>query len=711
MSASSILRYPVLTALPFVVFIRIRTAPSFDVNEVTNEGPVLPGQPCQTDPLDGWTDQEKWVWRRVCEGKVADFNASNIYGGELDPKNSENWPTSRIVQPEFLETILLHEPFRSALMRNGVQIAGAWFVRPLSLSNATLGYPLSLRMTRFEDDVSLDRLKSLHLVSLSGSRFTKSLSANGMQLEGDLFMLDAGFAEVALSDAKIGGDLAMDGSIITGPLNMASLQVESSLFMREAEFAEVNLILAQVGGNLETDGSKFSGELDMDSLQVESNLFMRGGAEFGEVNLVGTKVGGLLDLIGSKFGGSLDMDSLHVGRSLLMREAEFAEVDLLGARVEGNLEMDGSKFSDKLDMESVQVGLNLFMREAGFAEVDLLGAQVGDQLSMFRSTFGGRLDMASLQVVGSLLMREAEFAEVDLSGAKIGGDLSVSGSTFSGKLNMDSLSVESSLFIRAVEIDTPTALCLIFSEIGSNLDLSNSHLPSMDLTGTKIHGEFRLAFTADDAPTWQEDSKLILRNTEVGAIQDTPAAWPENLELEGFAYVRLGGLSEQSATNMAARDLLWFVEWLEKMERYSPQPYEQLASTLREAGRSDVADEVLYASRDRELRESTAFDQMVLMLQKVFIGYGYRIHYALYWSIGLTVVGMLVLRFSGQGPAHGMPYGFAYSLDMLLPIIRLRQRHYDIDLLGWARNYFYIHILMGYVLALFLIAGLTGLTK
>ena len=50
-----------------------------------------------------------------------------------------------------------------------------------------------------------------------------------------------------------------------------------------------------------------------------------------------------------------------------------------------------------------------------------------------------------------------------------------------------------------------------------------------------------------------------------------------------------------------------------------------------------------------------------------------------------------------------------YSLDMLLPIIRLREEHYNFDLTGGAAYYFYGHKMMGYVLATFLIAGITGL--
>jgi len=57
------------------------------------------------------------------------------------------------------------------------------------------------------------------------------------------------------------------------------------------------------------------------------------------------------------------------------------------------------------------------------------------------------------------------------------------------------------------------------------------------------------------------------------------------------------------------------------------------------------------------------------------------------------------------------PYGVSYSFDLLLPIIRLREQHYCIDLAGWARYYFYIHKIMGWVLASFLVAGLSGLTK
>ena len=52
-----------------------------------------------------------------------------------------------------------------------------------------------------------------------------------------------------------------------------------------------------------------------------------------------------------------------------------------------------------------------------------------------------------------------------------------------------------------------------------------------------------------------------------------------------------------------------------------------------------------------------------------------------------------------------------YSLDMLLPIVQLETYHADIVLSGIAKYYFYFQKLMGWVLASFIIAGLSGLTK
>src|SRR6266481_6312186 len=99
-----------LSFLALFLFITLRAASLHATEEPIKGKRVLPGQPCQTEPIKSWTEQEKWVWKQVCEGEIADFNNAEGYSGKLDPKKSEGWTASRILRPAFLETILLREP-------------------------------------------------------------------------------------------------------------------------------------------------------------------------------------------------------------------------------------------------------------------------------------------------------------------------------------------------------------------------------------------------------------------------------------------------------------------------------------------------------------------------------------------------------------------------------------------------------------------------
>lgn len=197
-------------------------------------------------------------------------------------------------------------------------------------------------------------------------------------------------------------------------------------------------------------------------------------------------------------------------------------------------------------------------------------------------------------------------------------------------------------------------------------------------------------------------------------MQDRKESWPNDLEseLDGFIYNRLGGFGGTGAAEMADRKSSWFEDWLTKDKTYSPQPYEQLAKVLRTAGQYGKADDILYAGRERERAEATGPKWIGLTLLNYSIGYGYRYLYSLIWIAVLVGLGAVVLCRTGEGKKHKMPYGIAYSVDMLLPIVRLREYHFDgVKLLGFARYYFYFHKLMGYMLASFLIAGLSGLTQ
>ena len=582
--------------------------------EYVKDRPVLPGEKCKTAHGTSWTEQERWVWTQVCEGREADLNQRE--GAAHDPNKSERWTRIRILRSEFLESILLHEPYQAALSHRGIRIKGAWFIEPLNLSEATLTKPLGLNDCRFDEEVILSHLETPYWISLGGSTFNRTLS--------------------------------------------------------------------------------------MHRLQIGGSLRLNKGATFHEVQLSGAIIRDVLDLRGSTFADTLDMNSLHVGTNLLMNDgSRFQAVTLSGAKIEGEVAMKGS-------------------------------------------SFGSTLFMTGMQIHGSLFMEEASFAKVDLRGARIDGQVIMLGSTFSDTLDMGGLHVGDALNLERTQVTKDEEIHLTFAKIDSNLDISGSSLPSLNLTGTQIKGEFRLGSNQNSSVKWREGAKLVLRNTEVGSLQDRQEdrqdIWPNQLVLDGFTYNRLGGLEGDGASDLTRRDVGWFKKWLAKQQPYSPQPYEQLAGVFRKAGQTQKAVDILYESKERERTEvATRLDWLSLTLLKIFIGYGYRtISCITLWVLVFTGIGTIMLRISKDNPFNSalgntpavIPqrlYNYfprslascvenylpliAYSFDRFLPIIRLRESYYTkTELQGWLAYYFYFHQLMGFVLASLLIASLTGLT-
>jgi hypothetical protein len=314
--------------------------------------------------------------------------------------------------------------------------------------------------------------------------------------------------------------------------------------------------------------------------------------------------------------------------------------------------------------------------------------------------------MNGIQIGGDLTMVDAEYQAVSLERAHIAGVFNVRGSKMGGQLDCYASEIGSRFELSDGEF--AGSISCSFAKIGE-LDLAGATFQDdVDLTGAQIKSELRIGSVGKARTQWADTSTLYLRNTTVDAIQDLPDAWPARIELSGFAYRNLGG---RNATPIADRSVNWLVSWLGKQDPYAPAPYEQLATVLRSGGRPGAADEILYAGKERERAQATFLRRAWLTTIDVLIGYGYHLEWAVAWAASFILAGIAVLRFSGQGPRNQMPFGIAYSFDMLLPIIKLREKHYEIELDSWPRYYFYLHKIMGYVLASFLIAGLTGIAK
>ena len=489
----------------------------------------------------------------------------------------------------------------------------------------------------------------------------------------------------------------------------------------------VLLVGATASSIIAFNGSSFDGKLNLNSASVGGSLFLRDQAEFQEVDLAGADVAGQVEMTGSTFRGLLNMNSISIGKSLLMGDrAEFREVDLRHADIAGPVDMSGSTFRGPLNMDSISVGKSLQMRDqAEFQEVRLAGADITGQVSLNGSSFAGLLDMHSMSIGRDLHMRDgAEFREVVLGGTDIAGQVTMARSTFRGTLSMDSVFVGKSLVMG--EQAEFRQVVLIAAEVSDFLDARNSSFRALELTGARIEGTLLLG-SRNGTVTWASSNdgdgqpvppRLSLRNATVGALQDGVDTWPRELqlELEGFTYDRLGGLQTGERSLPHERGSDWYIDWLSRDRFYSPQPYRQLGRILESYGHREMAADILFANRARERAESGPgeFKWWVLSALQFTIGYGYGWGYlrALCWVALFTAAGTLLIRGARNGVGDGRRPGFWYSLDMLLPVIRLNERHYDVDLSNdWRRHYFYVHKLFGYFLVSVIIAGLSGLTE
>jgi len=529
-----------------------------------------------------WTAQERWVFKELRAGRIADLS-KRYAGPALGANQLDHWPVRRNLTNAFLEAILLQEPYRSQIARQGVRIEGARFPATLDLSGARIH---------------------------SGLWFSHCWLSRGLNL----------------NDLHSDGVLGLDYSRVDQRAVMTGMQVAGSLVMQRTAFTDA------------------------------------------------------VDLRGTSVGGEVNLSYATVTRELVIGTMQSA-------------------------------GLTTLKGATLFADADLSGAKIGGQLIMDDLYAGGRLNLQDIQVSGALLLREADLMGwTSLVYSSVAGNLDLSGCAVAPALSAACTGGSPSKGRRASL--RPDVAC--WEERDRGL------LSDVDATGAKIGEALRLGSCSRRAPHWRDDSLLILRNVAARSLQardencrpsdvDCRDAWPRHLELEGLSYDELSALDTDGRSDLAARSAEWWTDLLRRDERFSPQPYEQLSTLLDKLGEPEKAKEVRFAARDREREISGIWGWIGLTVLRESIGYGYYLHYSVYWTIGFVLAGVIVLRLSGEGPRNHMPYGLIYSFDMLLPLVKLRESDYDIKLKGWPVYYFYIHKLMGFVLGSVLLAGLSGL--
>ncbi len=514
--------------------------------------------------------------------------------------------------------------------------------------------------------------------------------------------------------------VALKGAVVPGVLDLALADVLVRFSCSDCFLAGISAPNAHWHEALVLDRSKVRGALDFDLARFDGEFQawdLRAGKDltFNEAT-----VGRGLDLRGLGATGSLKMRNATVGARLRLDGARLAALDLGGSKIGGQAILSGIRIDGRAVLDGMAIGDDLLLRSYEDGPNPVIGAA-------FDATQVARMNARGESVL-------------NLNNSHIAGRLEIAEATLNGPLSLDAVRVGEDIWLRdCSRVAGP--ITMPFARIGQNLDFSTTRLHSIDATGSKIQGELRLGAMGSarlTAPVWSEAAEFVLRNVSVAAwvdAADSPAngtsagrktcpppgaeqgangvehgrdPWPPRIDVIGFSYDRAGGLGRGVEAQRAES---WYVDWLARQQPFSLDPYGRLARFLSDNGREAAADEVRYAGKERQLAESVGLPKTLLFLQKIFVGYGIHTWYVLAWVIGLVLLGSLVFARSPEAKASRMPYCLAYSTEMLLPFVRLRRLHGDVEFAGPTRYYLYLHKFMGWVCGLFFVSALAGLFK
>jgi hypothetical protein len=546
-------------------------------------------------------------------------------------------------------------------------------------------------------------LATAKLFECTGATFENegaiALNADGLQADAALCRELTAKGEVRLVAANIKTNLELNGGRITNnagiALNLEGLKTGNDLMLREGFIAKgagraVSLIGARVGGILYCDDGTFESEggaaINADGLRVDVAMLGRGLTAKGEVRLLAANINSNLELDGSRFENedrvAIDAGGIQVQGAMLCRWGFRAhgEVRLIAARIARGLECDGATFENKtgiaLNGDKVRIDLALFMRNQYVARgrVRLGLAQINGDMDCSNALFDNDGDVAidafGLRVNGNIFCNGTFDArgEFRLTSAQVGGRLECYDATFSNPgnvaVNLERASISGPVYLRP-------------KSLKGALNLSYAH---------------------------------------VGALYDDARRWPSIIGLDGFEYDVIEAEPRISTDKR--------LEWLELNDGgYSPQPYERLAAVYRRVGLDRPARDVLVRKQWVRRASTPGRWGWLQRLWSVFlwatVGYGYRPWLVLFPLTALFAGGWIVFDLAHQhddivlaNPDRPHPsfHAARYTLDLLLPVANLKQRDF-FTALGVTSWYAFLFSIAGWLLALVLVAALTGIFR
>ncbi|WP_338703556.1 oxidoreductase [Streptomyces sp. Q6] len=445
------------------------------------------------------------------------------------------------------------------------------------------------------------------------------------------------------------------------------------------------------------------------------------------LKLQGVQITDVLDLAGGTVVPYVEMKHCRFEKEVLLPEAHFTTVRLVdcsvprleGARVrtEGDLHLPRCRFHNGVRLTDAHIGTDLLLNQA----------------VVFRDRRGKSI-MADGMSVGQDLQAEMleTHGELSLRGATVGVSLSLRGSLLSNTggrlaLNAPQMSVERTLYL------TPAGLGNPLQTSGSTPARGTRVQRFACVGGIRLDdGRFGDAIDFDSARfALEQDQEISLRRVQTPELRflgerpqrgrvvlsgakvvnlvDKSTSWP------GPGQLRVGGFQYENLIPFGSFPLTRRLDWLASATpEYNPEPYERLATVLRNSGEDADAREVLLAKQRRRRETLPLAAKTWGVIQDWTVAYGYRPGRAAVWMTVLWAVSAVAFSHADHPrmkPGEGPQWDSAlFTLDLLLPVIDLGQSS-SWQLRGGWQWLAAVLVLLGWILATTVAAGASRLLR
>jgi hypothetical protein len=612
------------------------------------------------------TEAEQLLWTAFPRGTWVDLSGSRAGGPPV---------IRAAVMSALLLGIVPAEPGSAG----GIRLRGATVSGPLELRGGTVTQPLVCEGCLFDSELSL---------ADSSVRTVRILDSELPGLDGTRLRLD--------------GILDLSGSTIAGCVRLEHAKVSGQLRMRASRAGAGLEAVAAIG--LSVDG-----DVDCSHLEARGAVTFQTATVAGALDLTGARIaspgGRGLVLSYATIGGKVDCRDLVVeGETRANNCRVAAHVSMSAARLDnaagvaffaGGLEVGGGAFFDGVS-------------SAG--EFRLIGAQLAANLTLAGGTFdnpgGTAVNLAGVvvrAVYGDGLTCRGQWSMI---GARINGDVNLARAVLeSGEgtcaLNAERTQIDGTLVLEEAKALGEVNLRGI--RVGERLLLAGAELRNPVGVACRLSGAQAQEFLL--GPGGRIEGGADFRHAAVGVLHDDPAAWPDQLYLDGLTYQAL------YPRLPAGRRLSWLAR---DPGGHQPQPYEQLAAHYTAIGQPGQARNVMYARERIQRQGKRPVSKTWSLLQDITVGYGYRPRRALGWLALLLTAGSIVFSVApppvleiGNAPHFN---GIVYTLDLLLPVVNLGQK-YAFNPSGPQQWLSYFLIAAGWTLATTVAAGLARVLR